>query len=74
MSTLDRIHLPDKRILIIAAVTAAVALSFWMGSRIPNLNEKAMMSGAASREAFRPRAMMTSAATLAPHAATKANI
>ncbi len=38
--------------MIIAAVTLAVALSFWMGSRIPNLNEKAMMGGQTQLEAL----------------------
>jgi uncharacterized membrane protein YraQ (UPF0718 family) len=35
----------DKRLLLIIAVTLTVAFSFWLGSRIPNLNEKAMMGG-----------------------------
>ena len=35
----------DRRLLLAALVTLFVAFSFWFGSRIPNLDEKAMMGG-----------------------------
>lgn len=37
----------DRRLLILGMATLAIGLAFWLGSRVPNLNEKAMMGGAA---------------------------
>lgn len=42
----------DRRLIFILLATLAVALSFWLGSRLPNLNEKAMMAGDAGIEAL----------------------
>lgn len=42
----------DRRLILIVVATAAVALTFWLGSRLPNLNEKAMMAGDAGIEAL----------------------
>ena len=42
----------NKRLLLITVVALTVGLSFWMGSRVPNLNEKAMMGGDAQIEAL----------------------
>ncbi len=52
MSAPGRFQLPDKRILIIAFFTLYIALMFWSGSRIPALNEKAMMGGQTQLEAL----------------------
>ena len=35
----------NKRLFLIVIVTITVGFTFWMGSRVPNLNEKAMMGG-----------------------------
>lgn len=35
----------NKRMLLAVAITLAVAMNFWIGSRYPNLNEKAYMGG-----------------------------
>ncbi|RMD65044.1 MAG: hypothetical protein D6826_00995, partial [Alphaproteobacteria bacterium] len=40
----------DRRLVLAALITLTVAITFWMGSRIPNLNEKALMGGDAEIE------------------------
>jgi len=42
----------NKRLILIIIVTLAVGFTFWLGSRVPNLNEKAMMGGDAQIEAL----------------------
>lgn len=42
----------DKRIIIIGSVITVVAMSFWAGSRVPALNEKAAMGGEVSMNAL----------------------
>ena len=38
--------------LLIVVITLAIAMGFWMGSRVPNPKEKAMMGGDTSLEAL----------------------
>jgi uncharacterized membrane protein YraQ (UPF0718 family) len=38
----------DKRLFIIAIIISVLAFSFWAGSRVPALNDKAMMGGETS--------------------------
>jgi uncharacterized membrane protein YraQ (UPF0718 family) len=38
----------DKRLFIIAIIISILAFTFWIGSRVPALNEKAMMGGETS--------------------------
>ena len=38
----------DKRLFVIAAIISILAFTFWVGSRVPALNEKAMMGGETS--------------------------
>ena len=52
LDTIKPARMIDKRLFLIIAVTLAVGLTFWMGSRVPNLNEKAMMGGDAQIEAL----------------------
>ena len=35
----------DKRLLLVVLLTAAIAAGFWLGSRYPSLDEKALMGG-----------------------------
>jgi uncharacterized membrane protein YraQ (UPF0718 family) len=37
--------LRDKRVILVILVLVAVAVTFWSGSRVPALNEKALMGG-----------------------------
>lgn len=42
----------DKRVILVGLLVAFIAISFWAGSRIPALNEKAVMGGDTQLEAL----------------------
>lgn len=42
----------DRRLILIGLLTLFVGLTFWLGSRVPNLNQKAIMGPDAGIEAL----------------------
>ena len=42
----------DRRVVLTVVMLAVIGASFWAGSRVPALNEKALMGGDAQLEAL----------------------